>query len=32
VQKEVEEGHEDMVVNRLRSHLEANQKKKTPRT
>ena len=32
VQKEVEEGHEDSVVNRLRAHLEANQTKKTPRT
>jgi len=28
----VEEGHEDMVVNRLRAHLEANQTKKTTRT
>ena len=31
VQKEVEEGHEDIVVNRLRAHLEANQKKKVPK-
>src|SRR5580765_3244475 len=31
VQKEVEEGHEDIVVNRLRAHLEANQKKKAPK-
>jgi amino acid transporter len=31
VQKEVDEGHEDIVVNRLRTHLEANQKKKTPK-
>jgi hypothetical protein len=27
----MEEGHEDIVVNRLRAHLEANQKKKTPK-
>ena len=32
VQKEIDEGHEDIVVNRLRAHLEANQKKKTPKT
>jgi hypothetical protein len=32
VKKEMEEGHEDDVVNRLRTHLEANQKKKTPKT
>ena len=32
VQKELEEGHEDIVVNRLRAHLEENQKKKTPKT
>src|SRR6266850_3698216 len=32
VQKELDEGHEDIVVNRLRAHLEANQKKKAPRT
>src|ERR1700704_39308 len=32
VKKEMEEGHEDIVVNRLRAHLEANQKKKTPKT
>ena len=31
VQKEVEEGHEDDVVHRLRAHLEANQKKKVPK-
>src|SRR3989442_5529094 len=29
--KEVEEGHEDDVVHRLRAHLEENQKKKTPK-
>jgi amino acid transporter len=28
VQKELDEGHEDLVVNRLREHLEANQKKR----
>src|SRR2546421_8533950 len=32
VQKEIEEGHEDSVVSRLRTHLEANQKKKAPKT
>ncbi len=32
VQKEVEEGHEDDVVNRLRAHLEEIQKKKAPKT
>ncbi len=32
VKKEMEEGHEDVVVNRLRAHLEANQKKKAPKT
>ncbi len=32
VQKEIEEGHEDIVVSRLRAHLEANQKKKSPKT
>ncbi len=32
VQKEVDDGHEDIVVNRLRAHLEANQKKKSPKT
>ncbi len=32
VQKEMEEGHEEIVVNRLRAHLEANQKKKAPKT
>jgi len=31
VQKEMEEGHEDAVVNRLRQHLEANQQKKSPK-
>jgi amino acid transporter len=31
MQKEVDEGHEDIVVNRLRAHLEANQKKKAPK-
>jgi amino acid transporter len=31
VQKEVDEGHEDIVVSRLRAHLEANQKKKAPK-
>ncbi len=31
VQKEIDEGHEDIVVNRLRAHLEANQKKKAPK-
>jgi hypothetical protein len=30
VQKELDEGHEDIVVKRLRSHLEANQTKKKP--
>jgi amino acid transporter len=28
VQKELEEGHESIVVNRLRAHLEANQRKR----
>jgi len=28
VQKEIEEGHEDEVVNRLRNHLESNQSKR----
>src|SRR3977135_309994 len=32
VQKEMDEGHEDVVVTRLRAHLEANQKKKAPKT
>jgi len=32
VQKELEEGQEDAVVNRLRAHLEANQKKKPSQT
>ena len=31
VQKEIDEGHEDEVVNRLRSHLESNQKKRKPK-
>jgi len=31
VQKELDEGHEDIVLNRLRKHLEENQKKKTPK-
>ncbi len=31
VQKEVDEGHEEIVLNRLRVHLEANQKKKAPK-
>jgi len=30
VQKELEEGHEGIVVNRLRAHLEANQRKRKP--
>jgi len=30
VQKELDEGHEEIVVNRLRAHLETNQKKRTP--
>jgi len=30
VKKEIEEGQEDAVVKRLRSHLDGNQKKKTP--
>jgi amino acid transporter len=30
VQKELEEGHEDIVVKRLRSHIEANLTKKKP--
>ncbi|MGB2623269.1 MAG: APC family permease [Candidatus Acidiferrum sp.] len=30
VKKEIEEGHEDEVVTRLRAHLEANQTKKPP--
>ncbi|HXM95341.1 MAG TPA: APC family permease [Candidatus Dormibacteraeota bacterium] len=32
VQKELDEGHEDEVVRRLREHLEANQKKRNPTT
>jgi amino acid transporter len=32
VQKEMDEGHEDIVVSRLCAHLEANQKKKAPKT
>ncbi len=31
VQKEIDEGHEDEVVNRLRSHLESNQNKRKPK-
>jgi len=30
VQKELDEGHEENVVNRLRAHLEENQKKRKP--
>jgi hypothetical protein len=30
VQKELDEGHEEIVVNRLRAHLEENQKKRNP--
>jgi len=30
VQKELEEGHEDIVVKRLRAHLEENQKRRKP--
>jgi amino acid transporter len=30
VQKELDEGHEDEVVKRLRAHLDANQKKRKP--
>ena len=30
VQKEIEEGHEDEVVTRLRNHLESNQSKRKP--
>jgi hypothetical protein len=32
VQKELDEGNEEGVVNRLRAHLEENQKKKPPKT
>jgi hypothetical protein len=32
VQKEMDEGHEDIVVNRLREHLDEIQKKKAPKT
>src|SRR6266699_2958076 len=32
VQKELDEGNEENVVNRLRAHLETNQKKKAPKT
>jgi amino acid transporter len=32
VQKEIDDGQEDAVVKRLRSHLEGNQSKKTPST
>jgi hypothetical protein len=31
VQKEIEEGHEDEVVNRLRDHLGSNQNKRKPK-
>ena len=31
VQKEIDEGHEDQVVNRLRTHLESNQSKRKPK-
>jgi hypothetical protein len=31
VQKEIEEGHEDEVVNRLRTHLESNVSKRKPK-
>jgi hypothetical protein len=31
VQKELDEGHEDIILNRLRAHLEENQKKKSPK-
>src|SRR6202790_1413288 len=31
VQKEIEEGHQDQVVNRLRTHLESNQSKRKPK-
>src|ERR1700730_4247567 len=31
VQKEIEEGHEDEVVNRLRNHLGSNQSKRKPK-
>src|SRR4030081_926396 len=32
VQKEIEEGHEDEVVTRLRNHLESNQSKRKPKS
>src|ERR1700676_1843837 len=32
VQMELDKGHEDEVVNRLRAHLEANRQKKAPKT
>jgi hypothetical protein len=32
VKKELDEGHEDIVVARLRAHIEANQKKKAPKS
>jgi hypothetical protein len=32
VQKELDEGHEDIVVARLRAHLETNKKKKEPKS
>jgi len=31
VQKEIDEGHEDQVVTRLRNHLESNQSKRKPK-
>src|SRR5713226_6499539 len=32
VQKEIDDGQEDQVVKRLRAHIEANERKKTPKT
>jgi hypothetical protein len=32
VQKEIDEGQEESVVARLRTHLEANQNKRKPKT
>jgi hypothetical protein len=32
VKKGMDQGNEDIVVNRLREHLEENQKKKTPKS
>jgi hypothetical protein len=31
VQKEIDEGQEDQVVNRLRAHIESNQTKRAPK-